>query len=94
MTITSKELAKEISEDAVLSPRKAEEFLSLVFEIFAETLARGDEIKIPGFGVFMVREKAARKGRNPQTGERMEIAARRVVKFKPGAILRKTLERI
>jgi len=59
----------------------------------AETLERGEKIKISGFGNFVLKEKAARRGRNPQTGEKIEVAARRIVKFKPGAVLRKTLNR-
>ena len=58
-----------------------------------ETLERGEKIKIPGFGVFNVREKKARLGRNPKSGERMEISARRVVGFKPCGVLRKALNR-
>jgi integration host factor subunit alpha len=49
---------------------------------------------ISGFGNFVVREKRAGKGRNPKTGERMEISARRVVTFKPSAVLRKTLNKV
>ena len=56
-----------------------------------ETLERGEKIKIPGFGVFNVRGKKARLGRNPNTGEKMEIASRRVVKFKPSGVLKKAL---
>jgi integration host factor subunit alpha len=64
-----------------------------VSKIVRETLERGEKIKIPGFGIFTVREKAARKGRNPRTGGRMQISARRGVTFKPSGVLRRTLNR-
>jgi integration host factor subunit alpha len=67
--------------------------VDLVFEVIAESLGRGEKIKIPGFGNFSVREKKARKGRNPKTGERKEISARRVVTFKPSPVQRQTLNR-
>ncbi|MCY9292271.1 HU family DNA-binding protein [Bacillus spizizenii] len=59
-----------------------------VFEVLAETLAKGESIKIPGVGTFEVRERAARKGRNIQTGEEIEIPASKAVKFKPAKTLK------
>jgi integration host factor subunit alpha len=91
--MTRKELSEVVGEKSLFSASKCAEFVDMVFETMAETLERGEKIKISGFGNFVVREKRARRGRNPQTGERMEIAARRVVTFKPGAVLRKTLNR-
>ena len=93
MAMTRKELSKILEEKTLFSASKCAEFVDMVFEALAETLERGEKIKISGFGNFVLKEKAARRGRNPQTGEKMEIAARRVVKFKPGAVLRKTLNR-
>jgi integration host factor subunit alpha len=55
------------------------------------TLERGENLKISGFGSFMVRQKKSRLGRNPQTGDAMEITARRVVTFKPSQVLRDAL---
>jgi len=91
--MTRKELSEILGEKPLFTASKCAEFMDMVFEIMAETLERGEKIKISGFGNFVVREKAARKGRNPQTGEKIEIAGRRVVKFKPNAVLRKTLNR-
>jgi integration host factor subunit alpha len=65
--------------------------VDLVFDMMKETLESGDKIKISGFGNFLVREKRARKGRNPQTGEELQISARRVLTFKPSQVLRKAL---
>jgi integration host factor subunit alpha len=91
--MTRKELSEILGEKTLFPASKCAEFVDMVFETLAETLERGEKIKISGFGNFVLKEKAARRGRNPQTGEKMEIAARRVVKFKPGAVLRKTLNR-
>ena len=91
--MTRKELSEILGEKTLFPASKCAEFVDMVFETLAETLERGEKIKISGFGNFVLKEKAARKGRNPQTGEKMEISARRVVKFKPGAVLRKTLNR-
>jgi len=92
-TITRKELSIMLGEKSLFSASKCAEFVDMVFEVMAKTLERGEKIKISGFGNFVLKEKAARRGRNPQTGEKIEVAARRIVKFKPGAVLRKTLNR-
>jgi len=60
-----------------------------VFELIREALERGEEVKLPSFGKFSVRSKTARNGRNPKTGEIAEVAARKVVTFKPSDILKK-----
>ena len=91
--MTRKELSEILGEKTLFTASKCAEFMDMVFEIMAETLERGEKIKISGFGNFVVREKVARKGRNPQTGEKIEIAGRRAVKFKPSLILRKALNR-
>ena len=93
MTMTRKELAASLSKEAYFSAEKSSEFVNQVFEILIETLERGEKIKISNFGNFTVREKRARTGRNPKTGEKMQIPGRRVVTFKPSLILRKTLSR-
>ena len=62
-----------------------------VFQILKETPEKGEKVKISGFGNFVIREKRPRKGRNPQTGEQMMIPGRKVLKFKPSAILREVV---
>ena len=62
-----------------------------VLEIIKETLEKGEKIKISGFGNFVVRQKRARRGRNPQTGEEIEITARKVLTFKSSPILKQIL---
>jgi len=91
--MTRKELSEMLGEKTLFSASKCAEFVDMVFGTFAETLERGEKIKISGFGNFVLKEKAARRGRNPQTGEKIEIAGRRVVKFKPSLVLRKALNR-
>jgi len=74
-----------------VSKKEAAEIVETVFNTVKETLARGEKIKISGFGNFVVREKQARIGRNPQTGEEITISARRVLTFKPSQVLKTAL---
>jgi DNA-binding protein HU-beta len=62
--------------------------VNAVIEIISDTLKKGESLTLPAFGTFEVRERAARTGRNPKTGEELEIAASRVPAFKPGAALK------
>ena len=62
-----------------------------IFDTIKDSLEAGENIKLSGFGNFEVKDKAARKGRNPQTGEEMTICARRVLTFKPSGALKKAL---
>ena len=82
MTLTKAELA-DILVDKVSNVTKndAKEIVELFFEEIRSTLARGEEIKISGFGNFQLRDKPQRPGRNPKTGEEVPITARRVVTF-------------
>ena len=68
--------------------KDAQAVVETVFELIKYCLENGESIKLPGFGNFTVREKHARMGRNPKTGEGVEIAARKVITFKPSTILR------
>ncbi len=74
-----------------LSKKEAGELVELIFELMKETLGRGETIKISGFGNFVLRDKHARQGRNPQTGEPITISARRVLTFKPSQLLKQAL---
>ena len=73
------------------SKKESAEIVETVFEAIKETLGSGQKIKISGFGNFVVREKKARVGRNPQTGEQITISARRVLTFKPSQVLKNAL---
>ena len=68
--------------------KSAEASINAVVDVIAETLAKGDKIQLVGFGSFEVRSRAARKGRNPQTGEEIKIAAATVPAFKAGKALK------
>jgi integration host factor subunit alpha len=73
------------------SKKDAAELVELVFDTIKVTLEKTEKIKISGFGNFVVRDKKARIGRNPQTGEEIEISARRVLTFKPSQVLKNIL---
>ena len=68
--------------------KSAEASINAIIDVIAETLANGDKIQLVGFGSFEVRARAARKGRNPQTGKEMKIAAKKAPVFKAGKALK------
>ncbi|WP_214484564.1 HU family DNA-binding protein [Bacillus sp. SM2101] len=78
------ELINSVSEKAELSKKDAGKALEAVFSAISNTLQNGEKVSLLGFGTFEVRERSARKGRNPQTGEEIEIAASKAPAFKPG----------
>jgi DNA-binding protein HU-beta len=82
------ELVKAVSAQAELTLKDAGSAVDALFETITNTLAKEEKIQLIGFGTFEVRERAARKGRNPQTGEEIEIAASKVPAFKPGKELK------
>lgn len=91
-TMTKADLAAAVhAKLAGLSRREAAELVDLAFEVMKETLERGEDLKVSGFGKWSVRDKRARLGRNPQSGERITISARRVVGFQPSAVLRERM---
>jgi integration host factor subunit alpha len=92
-TLTKAEFVESVYSRVGLSRRDSSEVVELLFECIKETLARGEAVKISGFGNFVVREKNARIGRNPQTGRDIEISARRVLTFKPSQVLKDILNR-
>ncbi len=73
------------------SKKESAEIVETVFETIKATLERGEKIKISGFGNFVVRPKQERTGRNPQTGEEIKIAPRRVLTFKPSQVLKNAI---
>ena len=73
------------------SKKEAADLVDLIFELMKETLGRGENIKISGFGNFVMRDKNERQGRNPQTGEPITISSRRVLTFKPSQLLKQAL---
>jgi integration host factor subunit alpha len=80
-----------VYEKLGFSKKDAAKIVESVFEIMKDSLARGEKIKISGFGNFSVKDKKSRRGRNPQTGSEIEISARKVLTFKSSQVLRKAL---
>lgn len=90
--VTKAELAMALHETLGLNKREAKELVDLFFEEIRQSLEAGENIKLSGFGNFVLREKRQRPGRNPKTGERIPVTARRVVTFRPGHKLREKVE--
>jgi integration host factor subunit alpha len=88
VALTKADLVDSIHEKIGFSKKEAADIVELIFDTIKGALTDGDKIKISGFGNFVVREKRARTGRNPQTGQAIEISARRVLTFKPSQVLR------
>ncbi len=86
--MNKQELVSSVAEKAGLTKKDAEKAVTAVFASIEEALAKGDKVQLVGFGTFEVRERAARKGRNPQTGAVIEIAAAKVPAFKAGKALK------
>ena len=83
MSRTKKDIASAVSDQLGMTKKDAEAAVNAVFEEIASTLKNGGEVSLSGFGKFVVVEKPARMGINPATGEKIEIAASKAVKFKP-----------
>ena len=82
------ELVAAIAENAEISKKDAEKALKAFADVVAEELKKGEKVQLVGFGTFEVSERAARDGRNPQTGETMTLAACKAPKFKAGKALK------
>ena len=87
--MTKDDLVNAIIEKIGFSKKESFHIVELMFEIMKTTLESGEQVKISGFGTFNVKDKKVRKGRNPQTGETMEISARNVVKFTASPVLKR-----
>ena len=82
------ELVAAMAEQTNLSKKDAEAALKAFIDVVSEELKKGEKVQLVGFGTFEVSERAAREGRNPQTGETMEIKASKTPKFKAGNALK------
>lgn len=85
------QLIERVCERTDLTKKDGQLAVNAVFDVIGEELERGEKVQIVGFGTFETRERAARTGRNPQTGEPLEIEARRVPVFKAGKSLKETV---
>jgi len=86
------ELVTKVAETAELTKKDATKAVDAILDAIADALKEGDKVSLIGFGNFEVRERAARKGRNPQTGEEIEIAASKMPAFKPGKELKDSVK--
>ena len=90
--MTKAELVSAIAKGAGITKKQADAALKAAIQAVSEALKKGERVAVPGFGIFAVRTRAARKGRNPRTGAEIEIPARKVVVFRPAKDLRESVK--
>lgn len=86
------DLIQSVSDRTTMTRKDVTMIVETMFEVISEALAEGEKVQLVGFGNFEIRERAARKGRNPQTGEAIDIAASRVPAFRAGKALREGVQ--
>ncbi len=86
--MTKADIVEKIQAGTGFTKKEATEMMEAVFSIMKTTLESGENLKISGFGSFIVKQKTDRRGRNPQTGETITISARRILSFKPSTVLK------
>ncbi|AMV72201.1 integration host factor subunit alpha [Desulfuromonas carbonis] len=89
--MTKADLIESVYLKTGFSKKESAEIVETVFDLIKDTLEKGEKIKIAGFGNFVVKEKSTRRGRNPQTGEEIEISSRRILTFKPSQVLKSSI---
>jgi len=92
MTLTKERMIDMFKANTKLSAFEGKEVVEAILETVKSRLESGEDVKISGFGKWMVRQKTSRPGRNPHTGEKIEITARRVVTFQPSEKLRSAVD--
>ncbi len=92
ITLTKADMVEHLFEELGLNKREAKDLVELFFEEIRDALETGKNVKLSGFGNFMLRDKTQRPGRNPKTGEEIPVTARRVVTFRPGQKLKQRVE--
>ena len=92
--MTKKEIVKEISDKLGLTQLKTKEIVQNTFDAIIETLVEEERIELRNFGVFEVKKRAARRARNPRTGEKVEVPEKYVVTFKPGKEMEARVQRL
>jgi integration host factor subunit beta len=91
--LTKRDLVENVATVVEVSRKEAAEIVERILDSIVRTLHRGDRVEIRGFGTFRTRQRAPRSGRNPKTGVRIEVPAKRIPFFKPGKELRDLLEK-
>lgn len=89
--VNKTELIAKVAETTELPKKDVARTVDAVFQTISEALQQGEKVQLVGFGNFEVRERSARKGRNPQTGEEIDIPASKVPAFKPGKALKEVI---
>ena len=89
--MTKADLVENVYLRTGFSKKESADIVETVFDLMKSTLESGEKIKIAGFGNFIVKEKASRRGRNPQTGDEITISARRILTFKPSQVLKASI---
>jgi integration host factor subunit alpha len=89
--MTKSDIVEAVYQNVGFTKKRAAEVVNLILDSMKEALEGGDKVKISGFGNFEIRQKDARKGRNPQTGVEITISERRVLTFKPSQVLKDRL---
>ncbi|KKQ89732.1 MAG: DNA-binding protein HU-beta [Candidatus Curtissbacteria bacterium GW2011_GWC2_38_9] len=90
--MTKKELTEKLSKKVGLTKKAAFESVNSVFGLIKDSLSKGDKVIITGFGTFEVRNRATRRGRNPQTGDTIQIAGHKLPGFTAGKTLRRLIK--
>lgn len=87
------EMIEAIASSTGVTKADAEKVFNVTFDLFKDELSKGEKVSVAGFGVFKISERAAREGRNPQTGETIKIAASKSVSFKAGTALKEEVNK-
>lgn len=93
MSVTKKDIANSLVEKLHISNSHAMNITNNFFNLVKQSLSKGEQVKLSSFGNFVIREKSARPGRNPKTGEQVTISARKVVTFKAGPKLKQATKK-
>jgi integration host factor subunit alpha len=91
--MTKANLVEKLFEKIGLSKKESQEIIEILFDTMKQTFVEGESVKISGFGTFNIRQKTSRRGRNPKTGEELEITPRRVITFKASNHLKSGMEK-
>jgi integration host factor alpha subunit len=92
--MTKADLVDAIFEKVGLPKKEAQDIVEILFDTIKQTFTEGESVKISGFGTFNIRKKTSRRGRNPKTGEDLEITPRRVITFRVSNQLKEEIEKL
>jgi integration host factor subunit beta len=90
--MTKADLVEKVADTLKLTKKEAEAIVTIIFQSITDSLSKGDKVELRGFGSFRVRERNARIGRNPKSGERVEVPAKKAPFFKAGKELREMVD--